>query len=338
MTTTLKPLQIGPIRIELPVVLAALAGYSDHPYRLLCRQGGAMFCATEMMLDKSVLMGGKLQRQMLLKSDADRPLAGQLIGNEPGTMAKAAALLCGLDFDVVDLNFACPVHKALRRRRGGYFMHEPEAAVAIIRAVVAVADRPVTVKLRRSYEQGDSANDAFWRLAEGAFDAGVAALCVHARSVEARYAGRADWDFLARVKEHFADRTIIGSGDVLTPALALKMLSQTGVNGAAVARGALGNPWFFRQTADLAAGREPYAPDLAAQRAVVMRHFEHSCEVYGPYRGPKVMRKFGIKYARLHPHPKLVRAGFIDIRRPEQCRPLIDELYPDQAPAPAGKE
>jgi nifR3 family TIM-barrel protein len=329
-------LRIGNLTIDPPVVLAALAGYSDHPYRLLCRQAGAPFCATEMMLDKSVLIGGKLQRQLLMTSQADHPIAGQLIGSEPGTMARAAGLLCRTGFDVVDLNFACPVHKALRRRRGGYFLRDPEAAVRIVQAVVAVADRPVTVKVRRSFEQADTANEAFWRLAEGAFEAGVAALCLHARSVEARYGGSADWDFLTRVKEHFRDRTIIGSGDVLTPAAALRMLAETGVDGVAVGRGALGNPWFFRQAADLAAGRPPYRPDLAAQRAVILRHFEHSCEVYGPVRGPKVMRKFGIKYARLHPEPRRVRVAFVAIKRPEQCRALIDELYPENLSVAGG--
>ena len=315
------------------MVLAALAGYSDHAYRLICREGGAGYCGTEMMLDASVLVGGKLQRRLLLLSDEDHPVAGQLIGNTPEKMARATRTLCRMGFDVVDLNFACPVRKALRRGRGGYLMREPATVLQITRAVIAEADRPVTLKLRRSSAEADAHNEAFWRIAEGAFDAGAAAICVHGRSVEAKYVGPADWNFIAAVKRRFADRTIIGSGDVLAPADALRMLETTGVDAVAVARGALGNPWFFRQTADLAAGRRPYVPDLAAQRRTLERHFEHACRIYGRQRGAKIMRKFGIKYARMHPRPRRVRMAFVGVRKPAHWRGVLDTLYGSATPA-----
>ena len=322
----LKPFQIGPVRVEFPVVLAALAGYSDLAYRLICRRLGAAYCATEMILDRCLLHAPKLQRRLARLADDDHPVAGQLIGREPETMAEAARVLCRLGFDVVDLNFACPVRKALARRRGGYLMREPALAGEIVGAVVAAADRPVTVKLRQRFDLRDG-EEAFWRIAEAAVDAGAAGLCVHARSIKIKYVGPADWDFLARVKRRFPDRVIVGSGDVFRPPDALRMIEQTGVDAAAVARGALGNPWFFRAARALAAGRPAPAPTLAEQRDVIRRHFDAAVELYGPVRGPKIMRKFGIRYARVHPTPRRVRMAFAAVRQPAEWHAVLDEFY-----------
>jgi len=326
MDEELSSLRIGELGIHFPFVLAGIAGYTDLAYRLVCRSLGAPFCTTEVMLDRNVLVGGKLRRRLVRTCDEDHPVAAQIMGSDPREMSVAAQVLCAAGFDVIDLNFACPVRKVLARRRGGYLMRLPDQAARIIRAVLAVSDRPVTVKLRRAFrEAGD--DDGFWRIAESAFDAGVAAVCVHARSVEAKYTGRADWQFLAAVRGHFPDRTIIGSGDVLTPADALRMLSATGVDGVSVARGALGNPWFFFQVRDVLAGRSPRKVSLAEQRDVMLEHFELACKLYGPARAARSMRKFGIKYARLHPTPAQVRAAFVAVRSPQQWRGVLDEHY-----------
>ncbi|HUS93290.1 MAG TPA: tRNA-dihydrouridine synthase family protein [Phycisphaerae bacterium] len=333
--SALKPFCLGGLEIGSPVVLAPLAGYSDLAYRLICRRLGAGYCATEMMLDRMVLVPGKLRRRLVQIGDEDHPVAGQIVGNDPGTMAAAARVLCEMGFDVIDLNFACPVRKALARRRGGFLMSQPDVAVAITRAVVAACDRPVTLKLRQKFRRADD-NDAFWRIAEGAFDAGAAAVCLHARSVEQKYLGPADWAFLAEAKRHFHDRTIIGSGDILKPADALAMLEQTGVEAVTVARGCLGNPWFFRQAGDVAAGREPYRPTLAEQREVLLGHFAHACELYGERRGANHMRKFGIKYARLHPRSKDIRLAFTEVKTARQWHAVLQEHYAEgQAEGPA---
>jgi nifR3 family TIM-barrel protein len=322
----LKPLRIGPIEIGFPVVLAALAGYSDLAYRRICRRLGAPYCATEMMLDRMLLQPGRQQRRMARIEAADHPVAGQLVGNRPEEMAAAAGALEEMGFDVIDLNFACPVRKALGRKRGGFIMSQPHQAVAITRAVCDAARKPVTIKLRQKFANAGG-EDAFWRIAEAAFDAGVAAICVHARSVEQKYAGPADWEFLARVKAHFHDKTVMGSGDVLTPEHALEMLRQTGVDAASAARGCLGNPWFFRQVRDLAEGRPRHQPSLAEQRAVMLEHLQGACELYGPLRGEKHMRKFGIKYARLHPSPKHVRMAFVAARKPQDWHEVLRLYY-----------
>ena len=198
---------------------------------------------------------------------------------------------------------------------------------SITRAVIAAADRPVTLKLRSGYRAADTDHEAFYRIAEGAFHAGAAAICVHGRTVGARYVGLADWDFITEVKRHFADRTIVGSGDVRKPADALRMLAETGVDGVAAARGALGNPWFFRQVDDLAAGREPCRPGLDEQHTALERHFDEAIEIYGPRRGPRIMRKHGIKYSRMHPTPKKVRMAFVEVKTPAHWHHVLDEFY-----------
>ena len=334
MVENLKPLKIGGIAIDFPVVLAPLAGYSDLSYRLICRSLSAPYCTTEAMLDKHILIDGKLRKRLILMDDADHPVAGQIMGNRPGDMAAAAGVLREAGFDAIDLNFACPVRKVLARGRGGYLMSQPGLALEIIAAVrEAVPDRPVTVKLRQAFDEADESRDAFWRIARGAFEAGAAAVCVHARSVEQKYTGRADWDFLGRVKLAFPDRTIIGSGDALTAAEALKMLRETGVDGIGAARGAIGNPWFFRQARDVAAGRAPHQPTLEEQAALISRHFRLARDFYGPERGLKVMRNFAVHYARLHPRPSDTRRAVLRVKSEAEWRTFLDQNYRTSTPA-----
>ncbi|MBN1942930.1 MAG: tRNA-dihydrouridine synthase [Phycisphaerae bacterium] len=330
MQTGTQTFRIGPIEISLPVVLAPLAGYSDLAYRRLCRRMGCPYSTTEMILDRCVSIRGRQHIALTATADDDHPTAGQIVGNEPETMAVGARRICEKGFDVIDLNFACPVNKALRRRRGGYLMGEPARVVEIVRAVVEVGKelgRPVTLKVRQRNKTTDG-EENFWRIAQGAREAGAAAVTVHARSVEQKYSGPADWDFLRRVKEQFPGWVVIGSGDVLTPESALAMVRQTGVDAAAVARGALGNPWFFHQVRDLQAGRSPQPPSLAEQRDVMYEHFAGAVELYGPQKAPAIMRKWGIRYARMHPQPKQVRMAFVAVKTPEDWHDVLKRYYP----------
>jgi nifR3 family TIM-barrel protein len=325
----LKPLKIGRVEVGFPVVLASLAGYSDLAYRLVCRSLSAPYCSTEAMLDRQLLLDGRLVDRLVRLEDADHPVAGQIMGSEPAVMAGAAARLSRLGFDVIDLNLACPVKKVLSRKRGGYLMSHPALALDIVRAVLeAVPERPVTLKLRRSFEEKDSDSRALWTILEGAFKAGAAGVCVHARSVEQKYRGPADWGLLARIKREFPNETILGSGDVRTARDALRMIEETGVDGVLAARGAIGNPWIFRQARDLAAGREAHDPDPAEQREVIDLHYQTACRLYGPRRGLKVMRNFGIYYARRHPQPGRVRSAVIAVRNAQDWQRWLDAFFP----------
>lgn len=322
------PLRIGKIDVDFPVALGALAGYSDLPYRLVCRSLGAPYCVTEAMLDRQVLLEGKLRKRLIRLDPADHPVAGQIMGTEPERMAEAARSLIGMGFDVVDLNFACPVRKVVSHKRGGALMNDPDRALAIARAVVeAGPGRPVTIKLRRSFRDADKTHESFWKIARGAFEAGVAAIAVHARSVEQKYTGRADWGFLATLKREFPDRTILGSGDVMSPADALRMIAETGVDGVLAARGAIGNPWFFEQARDLAAGRPPRKPGLDEQREVIYRHFRLACEAYDPRRGLKILRHFSLQYAKMHPRRTDLRNALVVVRTEDEWRAVIDSFY-----------
>ena len=328
LTPSLKPLRIGGLEVGFPVTLGALAGYSDLPYRLLCRSLGAPYCVTEAMLDRQVLAQGRLKKRLVATDPSDHPVGGQIMGFEPEVMARAAAALDAMGFDVIDLNFACPVRKVVSRGRGGALMKDPEAALTIVRAVIeAVPHRPVTLKLRRAFHEDGRTAEDFWRIARGAFEAGAAALSVHARTVERKYSGRADWDFLAALKREFPGRTILGSGDVMKPADALRMIEETGVDGVLAARGAIGNPWFFRQARDIAAGREPFLPPLDEQREMILRHYRLLCEFYGPGRGFKKIVHCGLQYAKLHPRRTDLRNALVAAKTEEKWRAVLDAFY-----------
>jgi nifR3 family TIM-barrel protein len=328
MTSPARPLRIGPVAVDFPVALGALAGYSDLPYRLVCRSLGAPYAITEAMLDRQVLLEGKLRKRLVKLDPADHPVAGQIMGVEPETMAEAARALDRLGFDVVDLNFACPVRKVVSHKRGGALMNDPDRALATVRAVVsAVPGRPVTLKLRRAFKDDEQGLDAFWKIARGAFEAGAAAIAVHARTVEQKYTGRADWAFLAAVKREFPGRTVLGSGDVMRPPDALRMLEETGVDGVLAARGAIGNPWFFEQARDLAAGGTPRVPGLLEQRDVIYRHFRLACDAYDARRGLKTLRHFSLQYAKMHPRRTDLRNALVAVRAEDEWRAVIDAFY-----------
>ncbi len=207
-------------------------------------------------------------------------------------------------------------------------MKDAERALATVRAVVAaVPGRPVTVKLRRGFKDGEESQDAFWTIARGAFEAGAAAIAVHARTVEQKYTGRADWAFLAAVKRELPERTVLGSGDVMRPADALRMMAETGVDGVLAARGAIGNPWFFGQCRDIAAGRAPRAPGLAEQREIIYKHYGLACEATDPRRGLKTLRHFSLQYAKMHPRRTDLRNALVTVRTEEEWRAVIDAFY-----------
>ncbi|MHB8054648.1 MAG: tRNA dihydrouridine synthase [Candidatus Aminicenantales bacterium] len=324
----MKPFKIGGLTIDFPVILAALAGYSDLPYRTICRSLGAPFATTEVMLDRFLLHESKLRRFILKSDERDHPVGGQFMGSDPELMVQAARVVRDLGFDIVDLNFACPVRKVVSRKRGGFLMTQPAAVLEIVRRVrEAVPDRPLMLKLRRSFSLDETEAEAFWTIARGSFDAGVDALCVHARAVEQQYAGKADWNFLAAVKRAFPDRTIIGSGDASSASEALRMIAETGVDAAAAARGAIGNPWFFRQARELSAGRKAPPPTVAEQGEVLRRHYDLCLNHYGDRKGVMTMRHLGIGYARVHPHPKRVRMAFVAVKTAEDWNNVLETHY-----------
>jgi len=330
-------LSIGGITLDVPIMQAALAGYSDAAMRRLAREYGCPYALNEVVLDRLISARGKRMRRMLTLPQADHPVGGQLMGSEPEQFAAAADRLVGLGYDVVDINLGCPVKKVLGRCRGGFLLSTPDMAVQIIRRVhEAVEGRvPLTVKMRRGMDDSAKSEQDFFVILNAAFEIGVAAVTVHARTVKQRYVGPSDWAFLTRVKQHAGSETIIGSGDLFSAEDCRRMLNETGVDGCSLARGAIGNPFIFREVrAILAGGTMPPPPSISDQRRAIERHFELLTELHGEARGRQVFRKFGVRYSELHPCGKEVKMAFVAMRTAEDWRNVLDRWYGEEGRYP----
>lgn len=332
-----RPLSIGPLRLESPFVQAALSGYSDRAMRVIARRHGAAYALGEVLLDRFVASMGTGRRNLarVAVADEEHPVGGQLMGSDPDDFPSAARRLVTEGYDCIDINFGCPVKKVLGRCRGGYLLGVPETALEIVdRVREAVPERvPVTLKMRRGIDDSVASEEAFWRIFEGAFDRGVAAITVHGRSVVQRYEGPSSWRFLAEVKRRAGGRTVIGSGDLFSAQACLRMLHETGVDGVSVARGAIGNPWIFSQARSLLYGgipRDP--PTVHEQREVLREHFALSAELHGESIAARTMRKFAIKYARVHPDPLAARDAFVRVHSLVDWQAVLERLYAEDGP------
>jgi len=297
--------------------------------RAVARRYGAEFAMAEVVLDEHVVLRGKLRLRLFDIGQNDHPIGGQLIGSRPEQFAEAANDLVEAGYDSVDLNFGCPVRKVLGRCRGGFLLSQPETALAIVKAVIDSVGgrRPVTLKMRRGFDDSPESERHFFTILDGAFGLGAAAVTVHARTVEQRYIGPSNWDFLARVKRHAGSHTILGSGDLFSSAAVRRMMDETGVDGASVARGAIGNPFIFRECRALLQGLPIAPPSVAEQRQAIEFQLAKTLELHDPVHGGKVFRKFGISYANLHPMRDEVRQAFIKARNTQAIRDILADWY-----------
>ncbi len=335
--TALPNLKIGNLTIGFPVVQAALSGYSDWPMRMLAREHGASYTLCEVMLDEFLVTfkDRSKNRHFLYNSPEEQPVAGQLMGAEPEQFALGAKRLVEAGFAVIDINFGCPVKKVLGRCRGGFHLSQPVAALEIIRRTrdIVPPEIPVTVKMRRGIDDSPRSRDQFFEILAGGFAAGLAAATIHGRTVMQRYNGPSRWEFLSEVKQTFPQHTILGSGDLFTAHDCLRMISETGIDGVTVARGAIGNPWIFEQTRALAKGEPlPEPPSVLQQRLVLERHWELAEQVYGGSKTGVLLRKFGIKYSSSHPQGLDVRSAFTRVRCREDWWAALDRWYVVDAP------
>ena len=329
-------MHIGPIELGFPFCQAGLAGYSDRAMRTVARRRGCPYAVTEALLDVIMLNGGEGLRKSIDIGDEDHPVAGQIMGSEPETMSKAAVILHRAGYDVIDLNFACPVKKIKNKARGGHMLLDVGRGVSIIRAVrdALPPEATITLSLRRGFDDSGESVDRFYQILDAAWSNGYAAARVHGRTVEQKYLGRALWPFLRDVKRRYPDRTIIGSGDVFTAHDVVRMLGQTAADVVWIARGAIGNPWIFRDAAKLL--RDPAArldpPTIGEQREALAEHFELAMQIHGEQLAGRRMRKMGIKYSRFHPRSADVKAGFINVRSLRDWMNVLENWYRDNAP------
>lgn len=323
-------LRIGPHEFDIPFVQAALSGYSDLPMRRLARRYGAPYALNEVVLDKLVLMPGKKRAAILSVAPDDHPVGGQLMGANPDEFGPAAFELAQAGYDVIDINFGCPVRKVLGRCRGGFLLSQPPTALEIVRRVYDAvgASRPVTLKMRRGTDNSAEAERNFFEILDGALAIGVSAVTVHGRTVEQRYVGPSHWPFLEKAKRHAGGRSVLGSGDLFSAEDCVRMIEETGVDGVTVARGCIGNPWIFAECRALWCGGElPPPPSIAEQRRAIAEHWRDCVEFYGPQLAGKIMRKFGIKYAEHHPLNREVRDAFIAVKTPGEFDDVLARWY-----------
>ncbi len=286
-----EPLTIGPLTVDVPVVLAPMAGVTNAAFRRLCRSYGAGLYVSEMVNARGLLEGGEKSWQLAGFDPDESPRSLQLYGTDPAVVGEAVARLVAEDrVDHVDLNFGCPAPKVTRHGGGAAVPARPRLFAAVVAAAVdAAGPVPVTVKLRMGL---DDERTTFLTAGRLAADAGAAAVALHARTAEQRYSGRARWSAIAELVEALPGTTVLGNGDIWSAEDALAMLDRTGCAGVVVGRACLGRPWFFGQLADVFAGRPPRPePPLGEVRAVAARHARLLVEVMGERRALRVMRK-----------------------------------------------
>ena len=314
-------LRIGNTVLENNVILAPMAGVTDLPFRVLCREQGAGCVVTEMVSAKAVLYNNKNTRELLQIDPAERPAAVQLFGSEPDIMAEIAARLEEGPYEYIDVNMGCPVPKIVNNGEGSALMKNPERAKEVLTAMVKAVKKPVTVKFRKGFNDLSVNAVEFAKMAESC---GVAAVAVHGRTREQYYSGKADWDIIRQVKE--AVRIpVIGNGDIFTPEDAGRMLKETGCDGIMVARGAKGNPWLFgRINHYLDTGEVLPGPSMAEIKAMILRHGRMLVQFKGEGVAMREMRGHMAWYTKGMPHSATLRNEINQVETLEGFVELLD--------------
>ena len=321
-------LKLGNIILDVPFFQASLSGYSDYAMRRLAREFGSPLTFSGVMLAKSVPHPKVLRNPAIRPGDDEHPIGAQLLGEDPAVMAKAAKILEGLGYDIIDLNFACPSPKVVRRRRGGFLLNNPKTVIEIYRAVRQSVSCPVLMKLRTGFDSGDMYRDNFWEIASQAVEYGVDALLIHPRTVRQRFTGFADWQVLAEIKKRFPQTIIVGSGDLFSAETITENLQNTGIDGAVIARGAVGNPWIFSEMRAVFDKSAAFvSPTIEQQGEVILRHYDLVCSLYEQERAIRFFRKFVIGYCKRHPLRKKVQKALFEAQSPEQFIPAVKQWY-----------
>ena len=286
-------IKIGNLELASPWVLAPLAGFTDAVMRTLCEEQGASLTYTEMVSAKGLYYGGSKTSDLTYMPEGAGPTAIQIFGSEPEIMAFAARELSSLKNEVLDINMGCPVPKVVRNGDGSALMRNPELVYEIVKAVAAAAGKPVTVKIRKGFDTPNAVEVAL-----AAREGGAAAVCVHGRTRSEYYSGSVDRSIIKDVKEAL-DIPVIASGDVTDAETGMSMLAETGCDMVMIGRGALGNPWIFRELDAAYKGLDiPPRPSDEEKTAMMLRHLEMLCELKGETTGVKEFRKYIIRYTK----------------------------------------
>ena len=317
----IKTLKIGNVELENSYVLAPMAGVTDLPFRLLCREQGAGLLCMEMVSAKAIQYNNKNTKALLEIHPAEPPVSLQLFGSEPDVISEIAKRIEELPFSILDINMGCPVPKIVKNGEGSALMKNPKLVHEIVSKTVKAIQKPVTVKIRKGFD--DSCINAV-EIAKIIEDAGAKAVAVHARTREQFYSGKADWDIIRQVKEAVSI-PVIGNGDVTSGADAIAMKEQTGCDGVMIGRGAQGNPWIFSELLEYErTGKMPERPSLEELKQMIYRHAKLQLEYKGEYLGIREMRKHVSWYTTGLPNSARLRGAINAVESFEELGELLE--------------
>lgn len=323
----MKRLKIGNVELENRYILGPMAGVTDLPFRLLCRRQGAGLLCMEMVSAKAIMYHNKNTESLLEIHPEETPVSLQLFGSDPQILSEMAKYIEERPFSILDINMGCPVPKVVKNGEGSALMKEPKLVYDIVSSVVKAIKKPVTVKIRKGFDDAHVNAVEISRIAE---EAGAAAVAVHGRTREQYYSGKADWDIIRQVKEAVSI-PVIGNGDILCAQDVIRMKEQTGCDGFMIGRGAQGNPWIFQQILhQLETGEEMPRPSRQEVVDMMLLHARLQLQIKGDYIGIREIRKHAAWYTAGYKNSSKLRGKINEVESYAQLEALLEQWLAEE--------